>query len=175
MTRELISVRTETYKLINKARGKKTFNAFLHDLVTKHRKGNLELATLRKEVIQLKEQLSNSPQSIQTLEVDCKALIELNEGFVCAIKAPKITPIPSLLICKFCLDRQWEQNQTQKATKTRSKSLSFYKKPKEILCKTGYWENPKKIQARCERCKQQTLQTWLECQQRQQTIRRENI
>ena len=100
MTRDLISVRTETYALINKARGNKTFNAFLWNVVTKYRKVNQELDTLRKEITTLREQLNKEEsQPLQKLEVDCPALLQLPEGLFCCKNAPKIVELASPQIC----------------------------------------------------------------------------
>lgn len=95
-------------------------------------------------------------------KIGCPALLIVPElGYCCANKAPKIVPIPKqhLAICEFC----WARQQKLKTTPTNTKPSPIYK-PQKVLCKTGYWEDPRKIQARCERCKQQSLQTWIECQ-----------
>ena len=128
------------------------------------KKHNLDKSTAINQIIAF--QSEPSPQTIHEKwrKIGCPALLDIPEkgGYHCANKAPRIVPIPNLVICEFC----WERQQKLKSTPTTTKSSPFYK-PQKVLCKTGFWEDPRKIQGRCERCKLHDLTTWTECQQKQ--------
>ena len=127
-----------------------------------------ELLTLREQQKQTVKPSISLDVETENIEVGCPALIKIpKRGYCCAINAPRIIRLESLLICKFC----WERKQKLKMNSVPQKSTLYNgasrQKPTQILCKaTGYWEKPLKILGRCERCKIANFSLWAECQKR---------
>ena len=86
----------------------------------------------------------------------------------------KVTPIQ----CKHCWELQQKQKLTMESSSVSTKKPNYqtsrktnkpktYNRIKKILCEaTGRWEEPTKIQVRCEKCKNGNRTLWADCQKR---------
>jgi len=146
----------------------KPFDRIIFDAIKKDTKKTETIKNLELETERLKEKFPE-PTTESMRDVPCPALIDVpNKGLCCANKAPRIVPIPTTKICKFC----WERQQKLKAVWVPQAStvLNKHKKPEKIYCLgLTSWVDPLKTQAMCYRCKTQTLERYAECQQKRLT------
>jgi len=144
--------------------------------------------TLHNKILSLKNKIkkkdeaiaklkTESPKTIDEMDTDeeyrnigCPVLLKTPQGnYVCADKAPRITPIPFLDICRVC----WERKQKEKITKTQKRKIPnmYKKKAEKIRCiGDGVLIDPLLKQAKCYRCSTKTPKTWIQCKQQQTSI-----